>query len=246
AAQAAASHTGALTGSDDVLDAALRRCGVLRVNQISELFDIAEAIAKQPRPKGNRLAILTNAGGAAVLATDALISAGGELAALSPEPPAALNAMLPSHWSRRNPIDILGDAGAERYSQAIEIAVRDPGADGLLVALAPTGLTDPSAVAEALRPYAKLQGKPVLASWMGATSVTRGDEILNAAGIPTYAFPDAAARAFVYMWQYSDNLRALYETPELAGVAQDRAAAAEFLETARSTGRTLLTEPESK
>jgi acetyltransferase len=246
AAQAAASHTGALTGSDDVLDAALRRCGVLRVDSISDLFDMTEALAKQPRPKGKRLAIVTNAGGPGVLATDALISQGGELAELSEATIAALDAVLPPHWSRRNPVDILGDAPPERYSQALDIVAKDSGADGILIALAPQGMTSPSEVAECIKPYAKLPGKPLLASWMGGATVARGEEILNAMGIPTFAFSDRAARAFVYMWQYSDNLRALYETPELAGSAPDRSRAAELLAAARESGRTLLTEAESK
>ncbi len=137
AAKAAASHTGALTGQDDVLDAAFRRCGVLRVDTIAELFYLAEALDKQPRPKGPRLAIVTNAGGPAVLATDALLTQGGELAELSPSTVAALDAVLPPHWSHQNPIDILGDASAERYVKAVDLAIQDPATDGTLVILAP-------------------------------------------------------------------------------------------------------------
>src|SRR5579863_355107 len=125
AARAAASHTGALTGQDDVLDAAFRRCGVLRVNTIAELFYLAEALDKQPRPKGPRLAIVTNAGGPAVLATDALLTAGGELAQLSEATVAQLDAFLPPHWSHQNPIDILGDANAEQFAKVVTLAVQD-------------------------------------------------------------------------------------------------------------------------
>ena len=246
AAKAAASHTGALTGSDDVLDAALRRCGVLRVDTISDLFDMTEALAYQPRPKGKRLAIVTNAGGPGVLATDALIGQGGELAQLAPETIAALDLVLPKHWSRQNPVDIIGDAPPERYCKALQIVANDPAADGVLVALAPQGMTDPSEAATQITCVAKMPGKPLLASWMGGASIERGNEILNAAGIPTFAFPDQAARAFVYMWQYSENLRALYETPELAGASPDRGRAAALLEAARATGRTLLTETEAE
>ncbi len=137
ASRAAASHTGALTGSDEVLDAAFRRSGVLRVGAIADLFYMAEVLSKQPRPKGPRLTILTNAGGPAVLATDALVANGGELASLSEKTMQALDGFLPPHWSHNNPIDILGDADSERYAKAIEIASNDPNSDGLLVILAP-------------------------------------------------------------------------------------------------------------
>jgi acetyltransferase len=246
AARAAASHTGALTGSDEVLDAALRRSGVLRVNRISDLFYMADVLAKQPRPRGPRLAIVTNAGGPGVLATDALMAEGGELAEVSAETIAALDTVLPRAWSRHNPIDILGDAPPERYSQALEIAAKDPAVDGILVTLAPQGMTDPALVAERLKPFASIPGKPLLASWMGGASVEQGREILKSAGIPTFPFPDTAARAFTYMWQYSSNLRALYETPELVAVPGDRAVAAKILESAQAAGQTLLPEAESK
>jgi acetyltransferase len=249
AAKAAASHTGSLTGSDEVLDAAFRRCGVLRVNTIAELFYMAEVLAKQPRPKGPRLTILTNAGGPGVLATDALLLEGGELAALSKETLASLDKVLPSHWSHGNPIDVLGDAGPDRYAQALEIAARDPGSDGLLVVLTPQAMTDATATAEALRPYARLEGQPVLASWMGGPDVQAGESILNKIGIPTFPYPDTAARVFQYMFRYTDRLRLLYETPALpAGDARPagREAAAALVGEARRAGRTLLTESESK
>ncbi len=247
--KAAASHTGSLTGSDDVLDAAFRRSGVLRVSNISDLFYMAEVLAKQPRPKGPRLTILTNAGGPAVLATDALITSGGELAEISPETFEELSRILPIHWSRNNPIDILGDAGPDRYAKALEIAAKDPKSDGLLVVLTPQDMTDPTQTAEQLKPYANLGDKPVLASWMGGPEVAAGERILNAAGIPTFPYPDTAARMFQYMWSYSDNLRGLYETPEFgAGApAADAAPKAEkIIQAARQAGRTILTEFESK
>jgi acetyltransferase len=133
AARAASSHTGALTGSDEALDAALRRAGVLRVNRISDLFYMAEVLAKQPRPRGPRLAIVTNAGGPAVLATDALIAEGGELAELSAETIEALDRVLPLHWSRNNPVDMIGDASPDRFVNTMEIVKADPGVDGVLV-----------------------------------------------------------------------------------------------------------------
>jgi acetyltransferase len=249
AAKAAASHTGSLTGSDEVLDAAFRRCGVLRVNSISDIFYMSEVLGKQPRPKGPRLCVVTNAGGPGVLATDALVSEGGELAQLSDESMKALNEFLPSAWSHNNPVDILGDAEPERYSKTLEVAAKDSGIDGMLVVMTPQGMTDPTRIAENLKPLAAGLGKPVLASWMGGTVVSAGEEILNNAGIPTFLFPDAAAKAFNYMWKYSYNLKGLYETPALpSGKSHeaDRNAAAKIIDTVRQAGRTILTEYESK
>jgi acetyltransferase len=250
ASKAASSHTGALTGSDEVFDAALRRCGVLRVSSVSDLFYMAEVLSKQPRPRGPKLMILTNAGGPGVLATDRLLSVGGELAPISDSTMASLNALLPAHWSHGNPIDILGDAGPERYSKALEIAAKDPNSDGLLVILAPQGMTDPAHVAESLKAHANVHGKPVLASWMGGKSVAEGVAILNAANIPTFSYPDTAARAFTYMWKYTYNLRGLYETPVLSdaedSLGEARSQVKSFLEGIRAAGRTMLTEAESK
>ena len=250
AARAAASHTGSLTGSDEVLDAAFRRSGVLRVNSIAEVFYMAEVLAKQPRPKGPRLTILTNAGGPGVLAVDALLMHGGELAELSSATTDALNQILPPAWSHNNPIDILGDAGAERYAKALEIAAKDPQTDGLLVILTPQAMTDATATAEQLEPYAKTFGKPVIASWMGGADVAAGEELLNHADIPTFPYPDTAARMFAYMWGYSYALRGLYETPSYSGEADshapDRARASKLIHDVRKSGRSLLTEFESK
>jgi acetyltransferase len=256
AAKAATSHTGALAGSDVVLDAAFRRSGVLRVNSISDLFDMAEVLAKQPRPKGSRLTILTNAGGPGVLATDALITAGGELAELSEAAIADFNQLLPPHWSHGNPIDILGDADPERYAKALEIADQDSNSDGLLVILTPQAMTDPTQTAEQLKSYvithleASSKHKPILASWMGGAEVAAGEAILNRAGIPTYAYPDTAARVFSYMWRYSYNLRGIYETPILAGNSDtetpDRSLVETIVQSVRQAGRTILTEVESK
>jgi acetyltransferase len=250
ASRAAASHTGALTGSDEVLDAAFRRSGVLRVHAIADLFYMAEVLSKQPRPKGPRMTIVTNAGGPAVLATDSLVANGGQLATLSDTTLQALDQFLPAHWSHNNPIDILGDADPERYARALEIAANDPNSDGLLAILAPQGMTDPLQVAECMKPYAKLSGKPVLASWMEGASIRPGEAILNTAGIPTFSFPDTAARAFTYMWRYSYNLRGLYETPMLAEgpepASPSRRKVETILATVRSQSRVLLNEFESK
>jgi acetyltransferase len=247
ASRAATSHTGALTGSDDVLDAAFRRAGVLRVNAIEEVFDLAEMLGKQPRPLGRRLTIVTNAGGPGVLATDALVAGGGELAELGADARGQLDAALPAAWSHGNPIDVLGDATPDRYEQALAIAAADPGSDGLLVILTPQDMTDPTRTAEALARYAHVGGKPVLASWMGGARVAAGVDILNRAGIPTFAFPDDAARAFCDMGRFADNLRALYETPVPRGGDDGRPAEVkEIIDSALAEGRTLLDEAEAK
>ncbi|HJS17774.1 MAG TPA: bifunctional acetate--CoA ligase family protein/GNAT family N-acetyltransferase [Anaerolineales bacterium] len=250
AAKAAASHTGSLTGSDEVLEVAFRRSGVLRVNSIAELFYMAEVLGKQPRPKGRRLTILTNAGGPGVLATDALISEGGELTPISPEIMEAFNQLLPAAWSHNNPVDILGDASPERYGKALEIAARDPNSDGILVILTPQAMTDPTRTAEELEPYAQSLGKPVIATWMGGDEVAPGEAILNKANVPTFPYPDTAARVFNYMARYSENLHLLYETPmPVGGEGQgqlDRECAESIIQAARDSGRTILTEYESK
>jgi len=249
AAKAAASHTGSLTGSDEVLDAAFRRSGVLRVDRISDLFYMAEILARQPRPRGPRLTILTNAGGPGVLATDTLITAGGELTVVSDQTVEELNGVLPAQWSHANPIDILGDASPERYAKAVEIAAKDENSDGLLVVLTPQAMTDPTQTAELLRPHAHSTGKPLLASWMGGADIMAGESILNHAGIPTFPYPDSAARAFNYMWQYSYNLKGIYETPSSAHGLDDPdvvRAGAELVAGVRESGRTILTEYESK
>ncbi len=250
ASRAAASHTGALTGSDDVLEAAFRRCGVLRVQNIADLFYMAEALSKQPRPRGPRLSIVTNAGGPGVLATDALMATGGELTVLSTETVRDLDGFLSSHWSRGNPVDVLADADAERFVKAVDIVSRDPASDGLLAIVAPQGLADPTQAAQAMTRLAHSSGKPIIASWMGGDGVAEGTGILNTAGIPTFSYPDTAARAFTYMWRYTYNLRGLYETPaavegpEIAAEARKRVT--DSLHEVRGAGRTMLNEYEAK
>jgi acetyltransferase len=250
ASRAAASHTGALTGSDDVLEAAFRRCGVLRVQNIADLFYMAEVLSKQPRPRGPRLSIVTNAGGPGVLATDALMATGGELTVLSPETIRELDSFLSAHWSHGNPVDVLADADAERLVKAVEIVSKDPASDGLLAVIAPQGLADPTQTAAQMSKLAHSTSKPLLASWMGGDGVAEGTSILNEAGIPTFSYPDTAARAFTYMWRYTYNLRGLYETPILVGGSEINADArrkvSESVQQVRGSGRTMLNEFEAK
>jgi acetyltransferase len=247
AAKAAASHTGSLAGSDEVFNAALERVGVLRVDTISELFSMASVLARQPKPKGPNLTIVTNAGGPSVLATDATELHGADLTRLNPETIEALNAFLPAAWSHANPVDLLGDAGADRYSKAIQVLSKDESSDGTLVILSPQDITDPVATAESLRPYAHT-AKPILASFMGGSSVSKGIEILNQAGIPNFEYPDDAAETFARMWSYSRNLKSLYETPpaRVETNLKNQIEVAKLIDEIRAEGRTLLDEYESK
>jgi acetyltransferase len=250
-ARAAASHTGALAGADAVFDTAFRRAGVLRVQSIADLFDMSEILALQPQPAGPAMAIITNAGGPGVMATDELMLAGGSLASLGEPSLAALDALLPPFWSHANPVDVLGDAPPQRYRQAVEICAADPNVQGLLVLLAPQAMTDPVETArqlESVAQSARAAGKPMLASWLGGATARPGRIILNAAGIPTYASPEAAIHAFLNMVQYRRNQEQLYETPEAMpeGWALDHETIRRILRTARDAGRTLLTEVEAK
>ncbi|HEY5895592.1 MAG TPA: bifunctional acetate--CoA ligase family protein/GNAT family N-acetyltransferase [Chthoniobacterales bacterium] len=250
AAKAAASHTGSLTGSDAVLDAAFRRVGVLRVNTIGELFDSAEVLAKQPRPRGPRLAIVTNAGGPGALATDMLVTSGGQLSTLKPETLVALDQLLPPAWSHGNPVDMLGVADADLYARSIDIVLRDENVDGVLVILTPQAMTDVGGTAIRLASLTGSSPKPLLASWMGGAALDAARATLNAAHIPTYDYPDAAARAFALMWRHSDHLRLLYERPSLpqtnGSIPENRRMAEHIVAATRKSGRTLLTEVESK
>ena len=219
ASRAAASHTGAMTGSDDVLDAALRQNGVLRVDTIEELFDMAEVLAKQPLPAGPRLAILTNAGGPGALATDALVLGGGTLPTLTQDTLQKLDAVLPAHWSHHNPVDVLGDADAARFTQALQIVSSDANVDGVLAILTPQSMTKPSEIAREVAELAATTSLPLLASWMGAESVREGRSILNSARIPTYDYPDEAARAFVRMHEHHTRLHWLKDTQDALSTA---------------------------
>ena len=247
-AQAAMSHTGSLTGNDAVFEAAFKRAGIIRVKTIGELFAAAQTMSMQPRPRGNRLAIVTNAGGPGVIATDALIENGGEPATLSGETIEALNEALPAAWSHGNPVDVLGDADAARYRRAVEACLEDDNTDGVLVILTPQAMTDPDRVARELVSVGRRHGKTVLASWMGAADVAGGEAILAEGNIPVFSTPETAVECFMSMVQYSRNLDLLYQTPEsvpeefVPKTDENR----QLILQAAAKGRTTLTEYESK
>lgn len=250
AAKAAASHTGSMTGSDDVLDAAFKRVGVVRVDSIDEVFSMFNALARQPLPQGNRLTLITNAGGPGVLSTDALLTTGGVLANVSPETVEKLNTFLPDAWSHSNPIDILGDASPDAYARTLEIAGNDPESDGLLVILTPQAMSNPTETAEKVKAFGKIEGKPVYASWVGGKDVAKGQKILSDAGIPMFAEPDTAAKVFTTLYNYKKNLEAISAPAEPTATAEEnakaKATAAKIIDKVRADGRTILTEYESK
>ncbi len=212
-ARAAASHTGAMAGVDAVYEAAFQRAGIERIFQIEDMFDCAELLARQQPPKGDRLAIITNAGGPGVMTSDAVIDRGGKLAAFSEETLAKLNESLPRFWSHGNPVDVLGDAPPERFAKALEIVLSDKGVDAVLVILTPQAMTDATATARAVGEVASRAHKPVLAAWMGGQMVSEGMQLFNEAGIPSYGTPEQAVRAFMHLVSYAQNLATLHETP---------------------------------
>jgi acetyltransferase len=213
-ARAAASHTGAMAGEDAVYDAALKRAGIVRVHNFEELFDIAEVLSKQPLPAGPGMAVITNAGGPGVMVADVLSDYGIEPVALRSETIRQLNAVLPSHWSHGNPIDIIGDASPERYRRTVEICMKASEVNALLIMLTPQTMTEPLQVARSLVPLLKDMSYPVFISWMGGVDVREGRILFDQAGIPSFHTPERAVRAFMHMYQYSTQLKLLQEIPE--------------------------------
>jgi acetyltransferase len=247
-AQAATSHTGAMTGEDVVYDAAFRRAGIVRVFDIDDVFDSAELLALVEPPAGERLAIVTNAGGPGVMTTDILISLEGRLAKLAPETTEKLNEFLPAFWSHQNPVDVLGDAPPERIARATKVVLSDPGVDAVLVILTPQAMTDPTGTAVEIGIIAHSAEKPILTAWMGGLKVREGITILNRAKIPTYNTPEQAVRAFMHLVSYKRNQEVLYETPRNVPIrfTFDRIKIRERLEYLFSQGETLLSEIDSK
>ncbi len=247
-AQAAASHTGAMAGVDAVYDAAFQRAGIVRIFDVDDMFDCAELLARQQPPKGDRLAIITNAGGPGVMTTDALIALDGKMATLSDEPVEELNEFLPSCWSHNNPIDLLGDAPPERFAKTLEVVLKDNEVDAVLVILTPQAMTDATATAHAVHQAAAHGFKPVLSAWMGGAMVSEGVQLLNEAGVPTYTTPEKAVRAFMHLVSYARNLETLHETPRDIPVAfsLDRKRLRGIFDTILTEGGDVLSENVSK
>jgi acetyltransferase len=247
-AKAAASHTGALAGEDAIYDAAFERAGIVRVDDITDLFNVSSILAKQPRPTGPHIAIVTNAGGPGVLATDAVIEKGGIIAELSDETIEKLNQVLPPTWSKANPVDIIGDGDELRYQKAMEICLNDRNVDGLIVICVPQVVADPDKVAEKIIDLSKNTTKPVLTSFIGEASVSHARQILNSNNIPTYNSPDDAIESYMYLYHYQRHLEQLYETPIELGVknSSHKERVKKILDVAKKEKRDLLNEIESK
>lgn len=248
-ARATFSHTGSMAGNDAVYDAAFRRAGVIRAATVQQLFDCAQALAMQPLPQGNRLAIVTNAGGPAILATDWLIQRGGALATLQPAALAELDQVMPDAWSRSNPLDILGDASPELYRAALHSCLHDRGVDAVLCILTAQNMTNPALFAQVVvEESQKVKNKPVYAAWMGMRTVRAGREVLEGQKIPWYPFPERAVEVFMKMVNYRETLELLHETPPDLPEACDfhRDTARKIVGKIRKKGRTELTESESK
>ena len=247
-AKAASSHTGAMAGEDAIYEAAFRRAGIVRVNNIEDLFNCSSILAKQPRPPGRNIAIITNAGGPGVLATDSVIEKGGALAKLSDETMEKLNKVLPPTWSHGNPVDIIGDGDEERYQKAIEICLGDKNIDGLLILCVPQVVANPDKLAERLIDISRKTTKPIITSFMGEASVIHARQILNTNNIPTYDTPDAAVESYMYLYHYQRHLEQLYETPEELNIKTPahKETIKKILDAAEKEKRDLLSEMESK
>ena len=250
-AKAAASHTGSLSGEDDIYDAAFKRAGIVRVSEIEDLFNAAEVLGTQPVPRGPRLAVITNAGGPGVMATDALIAQGGKLAKLSQQTLNMLNGVLPSFWSKGNPIDVLGDAKADRYRAAVEACLNDDNVDGMLIIYTQQALSEPVEIAKGIVELVGRQtdrNKTILTSFMGFGAVQEANSILNVNNIPTYSTPEQAIRTYMYMHQYQRNLELIYETPEELPVdaSPPKRPITTIIRNVALDGREVLTEDEAK
>lgn len=219
-AKAALSHTGSMASDDNVYDAAFKRAGVVRVKDVGDLFNSAEVLDSRHLPRGRRLAIVTNAGGPGVMATDELIELGGQLAKLSDESLRQLDSSLPPYWSKGNPIDVLGDADIGRYVNALNVCLNDPGVDGILVAYTPQGAANPAELARSIAEIAKSAWKPIIVTWMGGEAVREARGVFAQSNIPTYETPEDAVKTYMYMYRYGRNLELLYETPAQLSVDQ--------------------------
>ena len=247
-AQAAVSHTGAMVGEDAVYDAALRRAGAVRVGRIEDVFDAAELLARERPIHRSRLAVVTNAGGPGVMAADALLARDGVLAELQPVTLKALDEVLPEAWSHGNPVDVLGDAPAKRYGEAVQTVLADEDVDAVLTILTPQAMTDASTTADAVLAARHGSPKPVLAAWMGGQSVREGRQRLGVGGVAAYAYPEQAIGALMNLVSYGRNLETLHETPRSipVGFAIDRLRAKELMSAVLAEGTGVLSETSSK
>lgn len=253
-ARAASSHTGALAGLDAAYDAAFRRAGILRVEDLAELFDTAEMLSRMPRLTGERLAILTNGGGAGVLAVDRLVDLGGTLAEISPTTLEALSTVLPATWSHANPVDIIGDAGPERYGASLEALLGDPGTDAVLVINCPTAVASSLEAAKSViatsnaASHIYRRKKPVLANWLGENSARDAHQLLADASIANFRTPGEAIHGYMQLVTYTRAQAQLMRVPpsQPAGLSPNREAAHQVIQTALKAKRTILSEAEAK
>ncbi len=247
-ARATLSHTGAMAGDDQVYEAAFKRVGVIRVKEFAGLFNTAEVLDSKVLPRDRRLAIVTNAGGFGVMATDTLMELGGELAKLSDKSIKELNAFLPSFWSQANPIDVLGDADHKRYVQAIKVCLADPNVDGVLVIYTPQAICHPDQLADSVVEMAKETWKPILVALVGGEYVQTGREILLHNKIPEYETPEDAVKTYLLMYKYYKNLALLYETPTELPLTESppKNHLKAFIKRVVKEERTILSEEESK
>ncbi|MGD8997281.1 MAG: acetate--CoA ligase family protein [Anaerolineae bacterium] len=242
--RAVSSHTGTLAGSDTAYDAAFEQAGILRAHSVSELFAYSTALAYQPLPRGRQVAIITNAGGPGIMATDACVNGGLELASLSSDTVDYLHQVLPPAANHYNPIDVLGDARSDRYEKALEAALKDPGVDAIIFLLTPQVMTDIEETAEAVVRISKQHDKPVLACFMGGKDVAAGNKILGEGHIPFYGFPEDAADALRIMVQQQEWINTEYEDP--VHMDADRERAAMTVLAAQKAGRLKLNEMEAR
>ncbi len=248
-AKAASSHTGAIAGEDDIYDAAFKRAGIVRVKKISDLFNCSSILAKQPRPTGPNLAIVTNAGGPGVLAVDAIVEKGGKLAVLSKETIDKLNSFLPNYWSKANPVDILGDADEEQYQKAIEVCLNDKNIDGLIIICVPRVVADPTRLSDRIIDISKKSTKPILVAYPGEENVYHARQILNRNNVPAYSTPEEAVESYMYLYRYARNVALLYETPEeldIKPTPENQEKLKKIFYNALYEDRMLLNESESK
>jgi acetyltransferase len=246
--QAAKSHTGAMVGEDSYYNAVFDRAGVVRVDEIGDLFDCASILDTAILPKGQNVAIITNAGGPAVLTTDALIGREGKLAPLGEATIKSLNQVLPAYWSKSNPIDILGDASVERYISAIDVVLKDPEVHGVVIIYTPQGVATAVDLARAISKTAKKSTKPILTAMMGSKEVEKARQVFYDNKVPTYEFPEEAIKTYMYMYHYARNLENLYETPEdmALDVGTPKNHLKLLIRNAARAGRLVLSEDDSK